>query len=297
MRHGHKSSSNRFEGHKAGVAVDTDTQLITAVDVLPGNAPDNTGALEMVEQSEDNTSTEVEETIADCAYGDGGTRQTFADAKRTLIAKVPARPNKAYFPKEDFKIDLEAGTCTCPAGVITRVGRILKSRAGSQGARLRFRGFVFDPRVCAVCDLRPKCIASKKGKGRTVSLHPQEALLQQARALQRSEAFGEYKKRRQVTEHRLARLVQLGIRQARYFGRAKTLFQLLLAATVANLTLVACKVGIMGKANHLTPSFFAFFQSVVSLARLIISTLKAMAEHPPKWSAFDHLTWTGGLSA
>jgi hypothetical protein len=34
-------------------------------------------------------------------------------------------------------------------------------------------------------------------------------------------------------------LVQLGIRQARYFGRQKTLFQLLMAATVANLTLVA----------------------------------------------------------
>ena len=33
-------------------------------------------------------------------------------------------------------------------------------------------------------------------------------------------------------EHRLARLVQLGIRQARYFGRVKTKFQLYLAATV-----------------------------------------------------------------
>ena len=47
-------------------------------------------------------------------------------------------------------------------------------------------------------------------------------------------------------QHRLARLVQLGLRQARYFGRTKTLFQLLMAATVANLTLVAGKVGKMG---------------------------------------------------
>ena len=38
MRHGHKSSSKRFDGHKASVAVDTDSQVITAVDVLPGNA-------------------------------------------------------------------------------------------------------------------------------------------------------------------------------------------------------------------------------------------------------------------
>ncbi|MBI2857733.1 MAG: hypothetical protein HYX90_01535, partial [Chloroflexi bacterium] len=48
IRHGHKSSRKRFDGHKAAVAVDTETQLITAVEVLPGNAPDNTGALELV---------------------------------------------------------------------------------------------------------------------------------------------------------------------------------------------------------------------------------------------------------
>ena len=45
MRHGHKSSRRRFDGHKAAVVVDTDSQLITAVDVLPGNAWDSTGAL------------------------------------------------------------------------------------------------------------------------------------------------------------------------------------------------------------------------------------------------------------
>ena len=49
-----------------------------------------------------------------------------------------------------------------------------------------------------------------------------------------------------VAEHRLARLVQLGIRQARYFGRVKTRFQLYLAATVANLTLVLGKIGLSG---------------------------------------------------
>ena len=70
--------------------------------------------------------------------------------------------------------------------------------------------------------------------------------MQKARALQQSEAFAGYRKRRVVVEHRLARLVQLGIRQARYFGRVKTKFQLYLAATVANLTLVAAKAGLTG---------------------------------------------------
>ena len=110
MRHGRKSSSQRFDGHKAAVAVDPESQLITAVAVLPGNAPDAQGALELVAQSERHIGVPVTETIADAAYGDGHTRQQFADAGRTLIAKVPKRPARSHFPKEDFQIDLTAGT-------------------------------------------------------------------------------------------------------------------------------------------------------------------------------------------
>ena len=93
------------------------------------------------------------------------------------------------------------------------------------------------------CALRSQCISPKGGKGRWVMIHPQEALLQQARALQQSAGYDEYRARRVVVEHRLARLVHLGIRQSRYFGRTKTKCQLHLAATVANLTLVAGKLG------------------------------------------------------
>ena len=80
-------------------------------------------------------------------------------------------------------------------------------------------------------------------------LHPQEALLQQ------SPAYDQYRQRRVVAEHRLARLVQLGIRQARYFGRAKTKFQLYLAATVANLTLLADKIRLTGDLGLETSAF------------------------------------------
>ena len=234
-------------GHKEAIVVDTDSQLITAVEVLPGNAPDNLGALELVEQSEANTGVPVEEAMGDAAYGDGDTRQTFADAGRTLIARVPGRPNRTHFPKEDFHIDLEAGSCTCPAGNVTRTMAPAGRRTGQTGQTYRLQAFRFDAAVCGVCPLRSQCVAAKLGAGRTVQLHPQGVLLQQARALQQSEAFAGYRKRRVVVEHRLARLVQLGIRQSRYFGRAKTRFQLYLAATMANLTLVAAKAGLTGE--------------------------------------------------
>ena len=245
MRHGHKSSSRRFDGHKAAVVVDTDSQLITAVDVLPSNAADSLGALELVEASEASAGMPVEEAMGDAAYGGGDTRQAFADAGRRLVAKAPGRPNRTHFPKDDFRIDLESGSCTCPAGNVTRTMLPTRKRNGHLGRTYSF--FRFDAAVCGACPLRPQCVAAGPGTGRTVRLHPQETLLQQAHALQQSEAFTGYRRRRVVVEHRLARLVQLGIRQSRYFGRAKTLFQLYLAATVANLTLVAAKAGMTGE--------------------------------------------------
>ena len=86
-----------------------------------------------------------------------------------------------------------------------------------------------------------------------------------------------------VVEHRLARLVQLGIRQARYFGQAKTRFQLYLAATVANLTLVAGKAGPMGDTKPI-PRWDVHFRSsktTPKTPRLFISPLV------PNWVATD----------
>ena len=249
LRHGHKSSRRRFNGHKAAIVVDTDSQLITAVDVLPGNAPDNLGALELVEASEASTGSVVEEAMGDAADGDGGTRQTFAEAGRRLVAKVPGRPDRKHFPKNDFHLDLAAGSCTGPAGQVTRTIVPAGKRTDGAGRVYRLQAFQFDGAVCGVCPLRSQCIAAKGRKGRRVQIHPQEGLLQQARALQQSADYDEYRARRVVVEHRLARLVQLGIRQARYFGRVKTKFQLYLAATVANLTLVAGKIGLSGSAG------------------------------------------------
>ncbi|MCC7366958.1 MAG: IS1182 family transposase, partial [Chloroflexi bacterium] len=228
MRHGRKSASKRFNGHKAAVAVDTDEPIITAVAVLAGNAPDAEGALELIEQTEANTGCVVDETMGDCAYGSGETRQAFAEAGRTLVAKVPNPSNQGCFPKTAFVLDLEVGSATCPAGQTTQDFKPSPTGGGQ---------FRFAAAVCAACPLRAQCV--RGGGGRTVSVHPQERLLQEARAFQASPAFAEYRRRRQTVEHRIARLVQLGIRQARDVGTPKILFQLLMAAAVANLTYLA----------------------------------------------------------
>jgi hypothetical protein len=228
MRHGRKSKTKRFDGHKLQMATETESQLITGVAVLPGNAADHDEALAVVEESEAQTGCEVEETIGDTAYGDGATRQQFADAGRRLVAKVAPVTNQGRFPKTQFQIDLEAKSCTCPAQQVTH-----DFRPSAKGGGV----FRFAASVCGACPLRPACVRGRSG--RTVHMHPQEALLQQARAFQNSEAFKPYRALRQVVEHRLARLTQLGLRQARYRGLAKTLFQAFMVAAVANLTLLA----------------------------------------------------------
>jgi hypothetical protein len=256
MRHGRKSATKRFDGHKAALAVDPDSQLITAADVLAGNAPDHEQALELVEQSEGNAAVVVEEAVGDCAYGDGATRHAFAEAGRKLVAKVATHSGQAQFPKEDFRIDLVTMSCVCPGGHETRTVVSISSgeRYGAPGVPLR--AFRCDAAICDTCPfpLRPSCVRARPGKGRLVMLHPHEALLQEARAFQQSGAFAPYRQLRQVAEHRLARLMQLGVRQARYVGRAKTLCPLLLAATVANLTLVATRLGLVRSRRQPQPS-------------------------------------------
>lgn len=142
--------------------------------------------------------------------------------------------NRGRFPKTDFVINFNETTCLCPAG---EEGVPSYSRPTEESKERTLRGFRFAVEQCAPCPLRTQCVGGQGG--RSIAVHPQEALLQKARAFQHSPDFQPYKLSRQVVEHRLARLVQLGLRQARYIGRAKTLFQLLMAATVANLTLLA----------------------------------------------------------
>ena len=227
QRHGRKSASKRFNGHKAAVAVDLDSSLILAVEVLPGNAADAQGALEQVEQVEKATGQRVKQTVGDCAYGGGETRQAFEDSGRDLLAKVPQEAsNSGRFPKSAFKIDLELGTVTCPAGEVTST-----SKGDPAGGRI----FAFGAR-CASCPLRAACTAS--ANGRTLRVHPQEESLSAARAYQQTSAGRAVLRERGAVEHRLARLGQLGIGRARYRGRKKTGFQLLIAATLANLRLV-----------------------------------------------------------
>jgi hypothetical protein len=243
MRHGRKSSSKRFDGHKLATATEPESGLIAAVDLVAGNAPDNSDALELTEKAEINLHQKIDKTIGDCAYGDGATRAEFEDQDRTLVAKVPAPPSGEPFHKAHFQVDLEKNCVTCPAKHTTdRFDYVKYSASGTP-----VKKFYWPLDLCQACPHKDQCLGGKEKAGaRTVTLHPQEDLLQKAREYQKTEEFREDMKDRQQAEHRFARMMQHGMRQARYFGRGKVLLQAAMTAALLNLLIV------MGWATHPT---------------------------------------------
>ena len=274
MRHGRKSASKRFNGHKAAVAVDLESQLIGAVEVLAGNAGDQEKALELVHQTERVMEAEVEETVGDCAYGGGPTRRAFSDEKRVLTAKVPVSTNGACFPKREFAIDLEKREVRCPAGQTTNDYR---SAGEGRGGR-----FVFAAATCEACPLRSQCV---RGKGpRTLMIQAEEDLQQRARGHNQTEAGRKSLRQRVVVEHRIARLVQLGIRQSRYWGRTKTRLQVVMAAVVANVSLVAGYCKRQAKRSAI-PSAVAATAARIGLAGAVLVVWSGLFSRPePAWA-------------
>lgn len=245
QRHGRKSQSKRFTGHKLRIGVEVETGLIASVEVLAGNAGDAEGALDAVKQAETNTGMVVEETLGDCAFGGGETRQAFAEQERVLHAKVPQpATNGEFFAKGDFQIDLEAGSVTCPGGQTTT-----ECRSDPKGTRI----FAFGAR-CLGCPLRAQC--TNAAHGRTVQVHAQEALLVAAREYQNRAAGKQSLRDRVAVEHGLARMAQRGVGQARYCGREKTRFQMVVVAAMVNFRKVwngLAPPGVAGRATPLAP--------------------------------------------
>jgi len=281
MRHGRKSASTRFDGHKAAVATDVESQLITAVEVIAGNAHDGEAAMTLVESSHGNTGNEVAAAIGDCAFGTTELREAFENHPTELIAKAPQARTSTHFTKHDFTIDLKSNCITCPAGQTTSTYKWVSVRFGKKQKQRRAKQFSFAASVCAACPLRERCIKSPTDGGKIIRLHPREDLLQQARADCRTDRFKERYRQRVVVEHSIARLVQRGIRQSRFFGKRRTLWQVAMAAAVVNLMVIA------GKAGHQGGSHSSFLHLCVQWASYIFENIASAqrTDHSPAMMA------------
>jgi len=235
MRHGRKSASRRFDGHKLDVIGDEESELILGVDVRAGNAPDGEGAVPLLEAVQGVDGVEVETLLGDMAYSDGDVREAVEEQGAELVAKVPPVTNSGRFPKTDFAIDTTAGAVTCPAGVTTTTAKKAKDHKGRPGLR-----FAFPAATCATCPLREQCVGGTKGRSIFVGRHHDR--IAAARAAQAEPGTKALLRQRSKIERKIDHLQDLGMRQARYRGRRKTRLQALLAATVANFK----RLGVLG---------------------------------------------------
>ena len=231
MRHGHKSHSKGFEGYKASVVADTDDGVILATDVRAANVHDGEGAAALLAEAAQRSGQKLGEVLGDTAYGGLETREELEALGAEVVAKAPPGTRKGMFNSMDFRVDRKRGVATCPAG---------KTSIRRHAVRGDDPGFTytFSRRDCRPCPLRARCTKSRAA-ARALRITAKTEQLWRLRRRQKTKRFRNRYRQRVVVEHRIARLVQLGVRQARYLGLRKVGFQVALLATVANLTLLA----------------------------------------------------------
>jgi Transposase DDE domain/Transposase domain (DUF772) len=206
-RHGHKSRNRRFDGYKAHLSVDPDAELIDDVVVTPANTHD----AEVVEDllADHATAQDKPTVFGDSAYADPDTMARLQDKGYDLKAKVPPATNRdGRYTKDDFDVDVEAGTVGCPGGQVVPI------RFGPSG-----QGRADFGEACATCPLRERCTTSTSG--RSVTIHPREALLQRAKVAQSDPEWqSAYRSTRPKVERKIAHFVRAGwgARRARTRG-------------------------------------------------------------------------------
>jgi hypothetical protein len=220
-RHAHKTRSRRQDGYKAHIVAEPDTGIITDTTLTAAAGPGNSDAavgveLLLAEQPEPVPHPDPDgpgvgwEVLADSAYGTGDALAALQDAGHTPIIKPwPLRPAVA----DGFTIDhftvIEPtaglpGSVTCPNGVTRPMTPLRNVTFGA---------------ACRDCPLRGQCTTSKSG--RSLTLHPQDAIQRAHRVRARDPQFqAVYRRHRPMVERSIAWLVAGGNRRLRFRGIA-----------------------------------------------------------------------------
>ncbi|MGK2887044.1 MAG: IS1182 family transposase, partial [Rhodococcus sp. (in: high G+C Gram-positive bacteria)] len=234
-RHGHKTSARGFDGYKGHIAEDPDSEIITDTTVTPGNAGDGTVAVTLIDDllDRDDSGDDDDDGVVvygDSAYGSGEFQQRlddegFASKCRT---QPPVAP-KGRFAKDQFRIDLDTDTVTCPNQVTVTI------RRGADGT-----GIASFADACTDCPVRDSCTQAAGGRSIRVGIH--EAALARARERQKSPAWrDDYRATRPKVERKLGHLMRRrhGGRRARVRGTPKVDADFNLLAAAANIARLA----------------------------------------------------------
>ena len=253
-RHGHKTSARGFDGYKGHIAIDPDSEIITATQATAGNCGDAEVAERLLadllpaDQGEDSGQAAVPPAgdgrpavYGDAAYGSGELMQRLDGAGvHNGIKCQPPTAVKDHFPKDRFAIDLDGKAVTCPAGVTVPI----RPATGRHAGAARFGA------ACRACPLAARCTTARDG--RTITIGPHEARLAAARLRQQDPAWkADYRATRPKVERKIGHLMRRrhGGRRARVRGLARVAADFALLAAAVNLARlsvlgVVCRNGI-----------------------------------------------------
>lgn len=190
-RHGHRSRSDRYDGFKAHLSVDVDSDLITAAAASKATTADHEVLPALLEADP----VAIAELIADTHYGHAETRVALVAEGIELVAPaMPSSSKRDFFSKDDFSIDFETKAVTCPAGVSVAISRTSKAK----------RTQVFFGQHCTSCHLKSTC--TTRAEGRIIEINPAEELLSAARKARWTPEFRDRYRERARVERKNAQL-------------------------------------------------------------------------------------------
>ena len=216
-RHAHKTVHHKRDGYKAHVAVEPETGLVTAAALTPANAPDGPTGLQLLAGEKRGL-----QVLGDSAYGSAAVRAALRRARHRQAIKpiFLQRAVPGGFCRDDFIVDHDAHTVTCPAGHTSRI-----TASGSAGFQRHCNGG---------CVLRDRCTSATRGVRLHVREHDRE-LVEARRAWRDGDFAEDYRRWRPMVERSLAWLVFGGNRRVRYRGVERNQLGLSLRVAAINL--------------------------------------------------------------
>jgi hypothetical protein len=229
MRHGRKTPSRRFTGYKLHAAAAAEAPILTAIALSPANEHDGHHAAALVDQQPERR--RPERVIGDTAYGNVEAREALDERSISVLAPVhSSSPKDGTSPKDEFAIDLETDTVTCPQGKTTRIYKPRPNRSHASGERVAR----FARTDCEPCPLRQRCAP---GGQRDIRLSRREDLRQAALQALSDPAERDHLKRTRPRIERLLGLIVDRYRasKSRYLGARKSTLQAVWTAVLVNL--------------------------------------------------------------
>jgi IS5 family transposase len=220
-----------YEGYLLDVAMDADSELLTAVNVLPANGNEGADAVQLIKQEEQAHGNDVQALSIDGAGFRGELLRELTDPEG-LALEVFVPPTEriplTVFGPERFTLSADGQTLTCPAGQTTQNRQRNRKDTG-----MIFR---FSKKRCAGCPLRTECLEKAEARFRSVCKNDYEAEYQAAQAKAKTPEYAATRKEHPAIERKLSELVQRhALRRARYRGLGKVRMQGLLTGLVVNL--------------------------------------------------------------